>query len=55
MRIAPQVPFHKSLFPDELDAPVDAWSLDELYKLADLDSVRLACGRTDYAEAWRES
>ena len=35
---------------EELDDPVDAWRMDELERLADLDSVRSALGRTDYPE-----
>ena len=35
------------LFHEEEDAPVVAWSLDELDQLSDLDSVRSARGHTD--------
>jgi len=35
------------LSSDEADAPVDAWSLDELDRFADLDSVHAAWSRTD--------
>jgi hypothetical protein len=31
----------------ESNAPVDAWSLDELEQLSDLESVRQAWGRQD--------
>jgi hypothetical protein len=55
MQTAPRVATNRFLSIEEFDAPVDAWGLDELYQLADLDSVRSARGHTDYAEAWRES
>ena len=32
---------------EDADTPVDAWSLDELDRFADLDSVRAAWSRTD--------
>lgn len=32
---------------EDADSPVDAWSLDELDRFADLDSVRAAWSRTD--------
>jgi hypothetical protein len=32
---------------EDADTPVDAWSLDELDRFADLDSVRAARSRTD--------
>lgn len=35
------------LSAEDSDAPVDAWSLDELEQLADLESVRQAWGRQD--------
>jgi hypothetical protein len=35
------------LSDEEDDAPVVAWSLDELDQLSDLDSVRSAWGHTD--------
>jgi len=34
---------------EDADAPVDAWSLDELERFADLDSVRAAWSRADDA------
>jgi hypothetical protein len=35
------------LYAEDADDPVDAWSLDELDRFADLDSVRAARSRTD--------
>ena len=38
------------ILPEEdADIPVDAWSLDELDRFADLDAVRAAWSRTDDA------
>lgn len=36
---------------EDFEAPVDAWSLDELEQLADLESVRHARGRRDHLDA----
>jgi hypothetical protein len=35
------------LFADEPDAPIDAWTLDELDRLSDLESLRAARTWTD--------
>lgn len=37
-------------FDDEEDAPVDTWTLEELRRFADLDSVRFAWARQN---EWR--
>jgi hypothetical protein len=52
---ATRVSVERSLSSEEFDDPVDAWSLQELDHLSDLESVRCACGRTDHTEGWRES
>jgi len=54
IQIATRAANEGSLFLEELDT-VDAWSLDELAQCSDLASVRSACGRTDFSEAWYES
>ena len=35
----------------DFDEPVDAWRLDELEQLSDLDSVRSALGRAENPES----
>jgi hypothetical protein len=47
MRIANHVSSSRSPSFEEFDDTVDAWGLDELEQLSDLDSVRSALGRTD--------
>jgi len=46
-QIASKVTVDSSLFFEEIEATVDAWSLDELDRLSDLESIRSACARTD--------